>query len=430
MKGFQMVNSIAVLGLQWGDEGKGKVIDYLSQSCDAVARFGGGSNAGHTIVVNGQKFILRLLPSGILHPGKVCLIGTGVALDPEVLRDEIKALGERGVRTDGRIFIDYAAHIVLPLHKMRDSHQETSRGKGAIDTTKRGIGPSYSDRINRIGIRVADLFDAEILNIRLDSLIRLQPEYATSESTVSAKKAELLKYLDEFKPLLNSMMTDIGKYVIDHLDNGKSLLFEGAHGSLLDVDYGTYPYVTSSHTTIGGIFTGLGIPPSYLGQAVGVTKSYMTRVGHGPFPTEITGDLGVKIREKGAEFGSVTGRPRRVGWLDLVALKRMIKQNGVNKLAVTKLDVLDGLDEIYVCESYEGRNGESCQIPPNHPDFCLARPIYVKLPGWSGSVAGCRKLVDLPANSRAYLDYLEKAAGIPIWLISTGHGRESTILIE
>lgn len=425
-----MINSIAVLGLQWGDEGKGKVIDFLSQSCDAVARFGGGSNAGHTIVVKGEKFILRLLPSGILHPGKICLIGTGVALDPEVLRDEIKALKDRGVETNGRIFIDFASHIVLPLHKARDSRQETSRGKGAIDTTKRGIGPSYSDRINRIGIRVADLFNPEILEMRLDGLIRLQPELAVSEDIVAAKKIDLLNYLSEFKPLLQSLMTDIGKFISEHLESGRSLLFEGAQGSLLDIDYGTYPYTTSSHTTIGGIFTGLGIPPSYLGEVVGVTKSYMTRVGHGPFPTEITDDLGEKIRKTGAEFGSVTGRPRRIGWLDMVALKRMIRQNGVTKLAITKLDVLDGLEAINICETYKGLDGKSCQIPPNHPDFCSAKPIYTKLPGWTGSVAGATKLSNLPANARAYLDFIESRAGVPIWLISTGHGRESTILVQ
>ena len=425
-----MVNSVAVLGLQWGDEGKGKVIDYLSQSCDAVARFGGGSNAGHTIVVNNQKFILRLLPSGILHSGKICLIGAGVALDPEVLRDEIQALNQRGIQTSDRIFVDYASHIVLPLHKTRDNSQESHRGKGAIDTTKRGIGPSYSDRINRIGIRVADLFNTEILETRLDSMVRLQPDIAASENAILIKKKELLVYLDGFKPLLESLMTDVGRFVVEHLDSGKSLLFEGAQGSLLDIDYGTYPYVTSSHTTIGGIFTGLGIPPTYLGDVVGVTKSYMTRVGHGPFPSEITGDLGSKIREKGAEFGSVTGRPRRVGWLDMVALKRMIKQNGVNKLAITKLDVLDGLDEINVCESYKSADGKTCNIPPNHPDFFSCSPIYTRLPGWSGSVAGCKDISEIPSNARAYLDFIEMRSGAPIWLISTGHGRENTILIN
>ncbi len=284
-------NSYAVLGLQWGDEGKGKIVDYLSESCDAVARFGGGSNAGHTIVVKGQKFILRLLPSGILHPGKKCFIGAGVACDPEVLESEIKALEDRGISVSGRIFVDFASQLVLPQHKARDSFEETSRGKGAIDTTRRGIGPSYADRVTRIGIRVADLFEPELSDTKAENIIRFHCHGETEDKLLDQKRA-LLDYLERFRPLLSGLVADVGPRLMETIDAGKSVLFEGAQGSLLDVDYGTYPYTTSSHTSVGGIFTGLGLPMSYVGRVIGVVKSYMTRVGHGPFPTEIEGDLG------------------------------------------------------------------------------------------------------------------------------------------
>ncbi|HBC46786.1 MAG TPA: adenylosuccinate synthase, partial [candidate division Zixibacteria bacterium] len=410
-------NSTAVLGLQWGDEGKGKIIDYLSESSDAVARFGGGSNAGHTIVVNGEKFILRLLPSGVLHEGKLCFIGTGVACDPEVLESEISALNARGIKTEGRIFVDFATQLVLPIHKARDSYEETSRGKGAIDTTKRGIGPSYADRVTRIGVRVADLFVPELLESKARNMAEFH-KVCSPLATIEEATAKLTVYMSKFKPLLGSMIADTGPRLMELISSGKKVLFEGAQGSLLDVDYGTYPFTTSSHTTIGGLFTGLGLPPDYLGEVVGVMKSYMTRVGHGPFPTEITDDLGEKLRQKGAEFGSVTGRPRRTGWLDMVALKRMIKQNGVTKLALTKLDVLDGLKDILVCEAYELDGKKLEVIPPNHPDFFRAKPIYTRLEGWDSQVAGATKLDQMPSQARTYLDFIEKKTGVPIWLIS------------
>lgn len=424
-------DSIAVLGLQWGDEGKGKVIDFLSENCHAVARFGGGANAGHTIVVDGEKFILKLLPSGILHEDKLCFIGSGVACDPEVLETEISELENRGVSTGGRVFIDYGAHLVLPLHKASDGLLDAGRGKGALDTTKKGIGPAYADRAYRIGIRVADIFDRKALALKLDILVSAHGSFlAENHDETSISQSSLAQSLSHFETLFKPMVTDVGPKIMDLISSGKRVLFEGAQGALLDIDFGSYPYVTSTHTTTGGIFTGLGIPPQYLGSTIGVFKAYMTRVGHGPFPAEITGDFASELREKGGEYGSVTGRPRRVGWLDLVMLSRMININGIDKLAITKLDVLDGLDEIYVCESYEIDGRKINSVPANHPDFYNARPVYSKLKGWDKPTVGIRKLDKLPKEARGYLDYITEKIGIPIWLISTGYSRDDTILAD
>jgi adenylosuccinate synthase len=345
------------------------------------------------------------------------------------LESEINALEARGIKTAGRLFVDFATQLVLPIHKAQDSFEETSRGKGAIDTTKRGIGPSYADRVTRIGIRVSDLFDRELLETKAGNIAEFH-KVCNGDASIEQATKNLIEYLHKYQPLLKSMTADTAPRLMELITSGKKVLFEGAQGSLLDVDYGTYPYTTSSHTTVGGIFTGLGLPPEYLGSVVGVTKSYMTRVGHGPFPSEIKDELGNKLREKGAEFGSVTGRPRRVGWLDMVALKRMIKQNGVTKLALTKLDVLDGQNDIFVCEAYELDGKKVDVIPPNHPDFFRAKPLYTRLPGWTGQVSGVTKLEKLPNQARAYIDYIENKTGVPAWLISTGFSREHTILVE
>jgi adenylosuccinate synthase len=424
-------NSMAVLGLQWGDEGKGKVIDFLSERCDAVARFSGGANAGHTIVVNGQKFILKLLPSGVLHEGKICLIGSGVALDLWILKTEIEELAEKGISVDGRLFIDFASHLVLPLHKIADGYQESLRGKNAIDTTKRGIGPSYADRVSRVGLRVADLYDKGRLDEKIDYIFTRHEECLEKAGDEHLKDRKILKTaLDEMGELFKPFVTDVAGRVMELVSGGKKVLYEGAQGMLLDVDLGTYPYVTSSHTTIGGLFTGLGIPPSYVGEVIGITKAYMTRVGHGPFVSEINGDLAEELRESGGEYGSVTGRPRRVGWLDLVALKRAIRANGINKLAVTKLDVLDRFTDLYVCESYE-LNGELANgIPPNHPEFALAKAKLKKIPGWDTPTAGINRIDKLPENARRYIEYISERTGVPVWMVSTGSSRESTIVVE
>jgi len=425
------VNSTAVLGLQWGDEGKGKVIDCLSENCDAVVRFGGGSNAGHTIVVGGEKFILRLLPSGVLHPGKLCLIGPGVACDPDVLQSEMNDLQERGISVSGRVFVDFGAHLVLALHKARDSFEETARGNHAIDTTRRGIGPSYADRVSRIGIRVSDLFYPELLKVKASNLLKMHKFCSRGEAGEIVDEAgRFFEELTSYRKFFESLADDISPRIMKLIADGKRVLFEGAQGSLLDVDYGTYPYTTSSHTTVGGIFTGLGIPPKYLGDVIGVVKSYMTRVGFGPFPTEMSGKQGDRLRERGYEFGSVTGRPRRIGWLDLVSLKRMIDLNGVSRLAITKLDVLDGMNEILVCEAYELNGKKQESLPPNHPDFSNVKPVYTRLNGWEGGVSGVKREANLPVQAHAYLDFIEKKTGIPIGLVSTGFGRDDTIFMK
>jgi len=421
---------IAVLGLQWGDEGKGKVIDFLSDFCDGVARFGGGANAGHTIVFDGKKFILKLLPSGILHEGTLCFIGAGVACDLDVLKQEIDDLQSRGISAEGRIFIDYGTHLVLPMHKVLDGYLEAGRGKGAIDTTKRGIGPTYADKASRLGIRVSDVFEKETLLTKLGYLVESHKnnigEVGDNPDILDAQR--IAESLLKHESMLREMAADTGARIMDLLKNGKTVMFEGAQGVLLDLDYGTYPYVTSSHTTVGGIFTGLGVSPAQLGTTIGVCKAYMTRVGHGPFPSEVSGTLAETLREKGNEYGSVTARPRRVGWLDLANLRRVIRQNGIDKLAITKLDVLDEMDEVKVCEKYEV-NGEIVDnVPPNHPDFCNAKPVYKSMSGWKQSTAHINKFEKLPAPARAYLDYISEYTGIPIWLVSTGFSREDTII--
>jgi adenylosuccinate synthase len=431
MKGSEMqANSTAVIGLQWGDEGKGKVVDFLSRSCDIVARFGGGSNAGHTIVINGEKFILRLLPSGIIRPNTTCYIGAGVACDPEVLESEISSLEKKGISVSRRLFVDHASHIVLPHHKDRDKSEESSRGSNAIDTTKRGIGPSYADRVSRIAIRITDLFEPETLRGKCETILKFNSACTENKSQLSPADVDhLVAYLEKFHSLFRNLTTDVTPLLMNAIENGRPVLFEGAQGSLLDVYYGTYPYTTSSHTTIGGLFTGLGLPPQYLGRVVGVVKSYMTRVGHGPFPTELKDNLGSMLREKGSEFGSVTGRPRRTGWLDLVALKRMTRLNGVTHLALTKLDVLDGLGEIHVCEAYDIDGEDRRDLAPNHLDFFKARPIYTKLKGWTGSVANKTRMADLPTGAREYIEFIETKTEVPVGLVSTGNGREDTVLI-
>lgn len=420
----------AVIGTQWGDEGKGKVVDILSESSDIVARCQGGANAGHTVVCDGNKFILHLIPSGILHPDCICLLGNGVVIDLDQLFREMEHLNSQGIETRGRIFVSGFAHLVLPYHKWTEEVNERRLGDHKIGTTLRGIGPAYTDKYARAGIRVYDLFQPDSLREKLeanfasrsDVISEFKNEYAADIPWLHAK-------LCEYGRRLEGMAVDGPKFLSDARAAGKTMLFEGAQGTHLDIDFGTFPFVTSSNTTIGGAMTGLGIPPFFVDEIFGVVKAYSTRVGSGPFPTELTDSLGETIRGRGQEFGATTGRPRRCGWLDLELVKRSVMINGIGYLALTKLDVLDGLSEIRVCVGYNFREQGQKQIDSPFFDLRAVEPAYRIFPGWSDSTTGARNLSDLPAKAREYVDFIQEYTGSRIALISTGPSREDTILI-
>ncbi len=419
-----------VLGLQWGDEGKGKIVDLLSREADVIARCQGGANAGHTVKVDGKQFILHLIPSGILHPDKICLIGNGVVVDLFQLFHEIGELQDKGIETNGRIFVSGRAHLVMPFHKIVEAAQELARGKEALDTSKRGIGPAYHDKVARYGIQFAETFDDNVLRgkIRVNlaekqSLLATLPEdqRPTVDLTFEAIRAKR----DEARP----MLCDVSQYLAKTIAQGKRILFEGAQGTLLDVDFGTYPFVTSSNTTIGGVLTGLGIGPRHLGRITGVVKAYQTRVGNGPFPTELHDQLGKDIREWGHEFGATTGRPRRTGWIDLVQLKYAVRLNDVDDIALMKMDVMDPLKEVKVCVGYR-LNGQTLDTPPQAgSEFARVEPIYQTLPGWKKPVHEAKSYSDLCPNAKAYLKFIEDFVGAKISVLSTGAERDQTVML-
>ncbi|MCK4856359.1 MAG: adenylosuccinate synthase [candidate division Zixibacteria bacterium] len=420
-----------VLGLQWGDEGKGKIVDWLSRNSDIIARCQGGANAGHTVQVDGKQFILHLIPSGILHSGKVCVIGNGVVIDLFQLFAEIRDLEERGIDTSGRILLSGRAHLVMPYHKIAEAVREEARGEDALDTSKRGIGPTYMDKVGRSGLRLADIFDDQLLREKIEFNIESKQHVfgflpADQQPTSEAAFAAMTKIRDRVRPLV----ADVSFYLIDAMAAGKSVLFEGAQGTLLDIDFGTYPYATSSNATIGGVLTGLGIGPQHLQRITGIAKAYQTRVGNGPFPTELDNSLGEKMRKLGTEFGATTGRPRRCGWLDLVLLRYSVRINGVDDLALMKLDVLDAFEKIKVCIGYK-LDGQEIDVPPQStPQFERLEPIYETLPGWSKPINGLRRLSDVDANARAYLKFIEDFVGARISILSTGPERDDTIVIS
>ncbi len=424
-----MTNRV-VLGLQWGDEGKGKIVDLLSRDADIIARCQGGANAGHTVKINSQQFILHLIPSGILHPGKICLIGNGVVLDLFQLFHEMRELQEKGIDTTGRLFVSGRAHLVMPYHKVVEAAQESARGKEALNTSKRGIGPAYHDKVARYGIQFAEIFDDNLLREKIraslqekQSVLAALPEdqRPTVDMTFDAVRAKR----DEARLLL----CDVSKYLDDAVAQNKRILFEGAQGTLLDVDFGTYPFVTSSNTTIGGVLTGLGIGPKHLDRITGVVKAYQTRVGNGPFPTELHDQLGKDIREWGHEYGATTGRPRRTGWIDLVLLKYAVRLNGVDDIALMKMDVMDKLKEIKVCVGYK-LDGQKLDTPPQlGSEFARVEPIYQTLPGWKKPVHEAKKYGDLCPNAKAYLKFIEDFVGAKISILSTGAERDETIVL-
>jgi adenylosuccinate synthase len=419
--------NIAVLGAQWGDEGKGKIVDLLTPNFSIVARYQGGHNAGHTVYANGRKFVLRLLPSGILHDGIVCVIGNGVVVDPQALFDEIDEIAKAGIAIDGRLRISDKAHLILPYHRELDLLSEARRGERKIGTTSRGIGPAYEDKIARRGVRVGDLANPESLAEAVEHNVAARNRII-GDSTMDARQvlADLARAWDRMKP----WVTDVSLFLDRARAEGRAIMFEGAQGTLLDIDHGTYPYVTSSNATIGGVCTGLGVGPRAIDGVLGVAKAYTTRVGEGPLPTELTGEIGNRLRESGQEFGAVTGRPRRCGWYDAVAVRYAVRVNGLTALALTKLDVLDGLPELQVCTSYRCHGATLTEMPGDLAQLAACEPVYETLPGWRAPTAGARTYAELPREAQRYVARLEEITGVSAALISTGSAREDTILRE
>jgi adenylosuccinate synthase len=422
---------VVIVGSQWGDEGKGKIVDVLAEDVDVVARYQGGANAGHTVHVGRDEFILRQIPSGILHPGKRCYLGNGVVFDPVQFFEELDALEGRGIDAESRVGVSSRAHLLLPYHKMLDRAAEAGRGAGKIGTTGRGIGPAYEDKVARQGIRVADLRDAtraeELLRRAAERVNRKLDTMGGNERVdAAALVAEVLGLRDR----LLALSVDTGRVLDDGLKAGKRVLLEGAQGALLDVDHGTYPFVTSSNTTAGGAALGVGIGPTRVDAVVGVVKAYTTRVGSGPLPTEFPSPMQERIRELGGEYGAVTGRPRRCGWFDAVVVRYAARVNGLTGLAVTKLDVLDTLDEISIATGYTAGDETLDDFPADLAQLEAARPIYETLPGWKTSTAEARRWDDLPQAARAYLRRLEEITGVPIWYVSVGTRRDQIIHVD
>ncbi|MDW5378198.1 adenylosuccinate synthase [Halomonas sp. HP20-15] len=426
-----MGKNVVVLGTQWGDEGKGKVVDLLTESASAVVRFQGGHNAGHTLVIDGEKTVLHLIPSGILRDDKTCVIGNGVVLSPEALISEIRELEAKGVPVRKRLRLSPACPLILSYHVRLDQAREKALGIAKIGTTGRGIGPAYEDKVARRGLRLGDLLHRKRFAAKLGEVLEYHNfvlEKYHKEAPVDFNQVldEAMTMAEELRP----MVCDTVGLVHDFRKAGDNILFEGAQGSLLDIDHGTYPFVTSSNTTAGGTATGSGVGPLYLDYVLGITKAYTTRVGSGPFPTELFDEFGRHLAERGHEFGATTGRPRRCGWFDAVALRHAVQVNSVSGICLTKLDVLDGLENIRVCIGYRGKDGETLDTPVDSEGYEAVEPLYQDLPGWSESTLGIKRVEDLPANARAYISFLEEQTGTPIDIISTGPDRNETIVLR
>ena len=426
-----MSKNVVVIGTQWGDEGKGKIVDWLTDHAEGVVRFQGGHNAGHTLVINGKKTILRLIPSGILHAGRNCFIGNGVVLSPEALLKEIDELQAAGIDVASRLKISESCPLILPYHIALDQAREAAKGENKIGTTGRGIGPAYEDKIARRAIRVQDLFHPERFAAKLGENLAyynfLLKEYFKTEPVDFQKTLDdTMVYAEHIKP----MVANVSRTLYEMNKAGKPILFEGAQGTLLDIDHGTYPFVTSSNCVAGAASPGAGVAPQMLNYVLGIVKAYTTRVGSGPFPTEQCNDVGAFLAKRGNEFGSVTGRPRRCGWFDAALLKRSIQINGVSGLCVTKLDVMDGMDEILLCVGYRKDGVEYDILPFGSENVAGCEPIYETIPGWTDSTFGVKRFEDLPANARAYLKRIEEICEAPIDIISTGPDRAETIVLR
>jgi adenylosuccinate synthase len=421
-----------IIGTQWGDEGKGKIVDLLAADADVVVRFHGGNNAGHTLVVNGEKTVLNLVPAGVLHPGRICMLGAGVVIDPEVLVGEIEALRARGYLTEDRwLRISEQAHLILPYHRAIDKARERMRGAGSIGTTGRGIGPAYEDKMARTGIRVGELFEEVEFREALERNVREKNAHLQAllgEAPLSFD--EILARCAGYRERLRPFVTDTGAELRDALAAGRRVLLEGAQGMMLDVDHGTYPFVTSSNCVAGAAAAGAGLPPRAIDRVVGITKAYTTRVGGGPFPTELDDALGARLRADGDEYGATTGRPRRCGWFDAVVVRQSVVLSGVDRLALTKLDVLTGIDPLRVCTAYELGGRRLDRPPATERAWGRVTPQYEELPGWQESLVGAQHLADLPANARRYVERLEALAGARVALVSIGAQRDRTIRVD
>jgi adenylosuccinate synthase len=418
-----------IVGTQWGDEGKGKIIDILSAQADYIVRYQGGSNAGHTVVVDGREYIFHLIPSGILHPGKVCCIGNGVVVDPESLVKEIEGLAKLGINIKGRLKISASAHVILPYHKIMDKLREGKRTH-RIGTTGRGIGPCYSDKINRCGIRMIDLLNPQVLKNKLkDNLKEKNEIFKKVYQHPGYRFNSLYKQYLRFGRILAVQIADVALILNEACARKKDILFEGAQGTFLDIDFGTYPFVTSSSATAGGACIGSGIPPDKLDKVIGVAKAYTTRVGEGPFPTEFSSQFGDFIRKKGNEFGATTGRPRRCGWFDAVMVKEAVMLNGITELAVMKLDVLDGLKQIKICTGYKYKGKVFQNFPSDFTVLTRAKPVYKTVPGWQGPISQIKRYKDLPVGVRHYLEFLKDLLGVRLSILSVGSSRSETIFI-
>ena len=416
-----------IVGAQWGDEGKGKIVDLLSEGADVVARYQGGPNAGHTVCFGERQFVLHLIPSGILRPATVCYIGNGVVIDPEALRKERDTLVAQGISTEGRLFVSGSAHVILPDHRVIERQAES--GSTPIGTTGRGIGPSYTDKAGRVGMRVVDLLDPGIREERVRALRDRARRLVGSEEGMDPLDA-ILARCEADAALLRPITVNVSREINAAIVAKKRILLEGAQGTHLDVDHGTYPYVTSSSAVSGGACTGLGIGPTHIDEVIGVAKAYATRVGNGPFPSELHGDLANRLREEGREYGATTGRPRRCGWFDVVAIRHAARVNGLTQLVITKLDVLDGLSEIEAVTAYDVRGDRMTEMPESLADLNAAKPVTERFPGWRTSTTSARHWDDLPKEARRYLDRLEELAGVPIRLVSVGSGREENVQRE
>ncbi len=424
-----MRNNIILIGAQWGDEGKGKIVDLLTEQAAAVVRFQGGHNAGHTLVINGEKTVLHLIPSGILRPHVTCLIGNGVVIAPDALLQEIVALEDRGIRVRDRLKLSSACPLILPCHVALDQAREAAKGAGKIGTTGRGIGPAYEDKVARRALRLGDLRDMTRFAAKLDEMLHYHnfvlQNYLGAAPVLAA---DILALVQHWREQLLPLIADIPALLADLRQRGEKVLFEGAQGTLLDIDHGTYPFVTSSNPTAGGALCGSGIGPLMIDYVLGIAKAYTTRVGSGPFPTELEDAVGETLGVRGAEFGATTGRKRRCGWLDLVALRRAVILNSLSGICLTKLDVMDTLAEVKVCIAYE-LDGERLDAPPASADeVARCTPVYETLPGWQTTTAGVRTYAELPALAQHYLTYLEERLGVPLALISTGAERDDTII--